>query len=212
MRALILAGGGLTVTPLLRILSEAELIIAADGGLKHARTLGLCPDLIVGDLDSAQPDDLERFASVEILRYPEDKNYLDLELALQAAFDRGATELRLFGVLGSRLDQSLAALFIATRLKSAGVELSLHGATQDVFLLRGDDQLELDLPKGQLFSLLSLTAQSRVSAANALYALENLGLLYGVGLGVSNRVLKAPLRLRVAEGLVALVLERGDDV
>ena len=212
MRALILAGGGLTVTPLLRRLSEADVVIAADSGLRHASTLGLTPDLIIGDFDSASAEDLQRFAHVPVERYDSRKNYLDLELALQAAFDRGATELCLFGALGSRLDQSLAALFIASRLKHQGVDVSLHGATQDVFLLAGKDKLELPFAPTQLFSLLSLSEHTTISVTNADYDLDDFKLLYGVGLGASNRVKTSPLSVTTSEGSLALIVERGEDV
>ena len=210
MRALILAGGDLTVTPLLRRLSQANFIVAADSGLRHALTLGFTPDLIVGDFDSASPTDLRAFAAVPVRRFDTRKNQLDLELAIEAALDKGATTLRLFGALGSRLDQSLAALFIAARLAQGGVEISLHGANQDIFLLAGEDRLELELLPKQIFSLLSLSEASNVSVTNAEYNLDDFELKYGVGLGVSNRVSVSPLKVRTTRGVLALVVERGE--
>ena len=212
MRAVILAGGGLTVTPYIRRISQATIIIAADSGLRHARTLGLTPTLTVGDFDSASAEDLATFKDVPVRQFSTDKDYLDLEIAIQEALNEGATELRLLGALGSRLDQSLAALFIAARLKSAGITLSLHGGTQDVFLLSHEDRLELPLAKHQLFSLLSITDSSVLTLANARYPLTDFTLDFGVGLGVSNRVAASPLRLTLASGLVALIVERGEDV
>ena len=150
------------------------------------------------------------FAAVPIKRFDARKNQLDLELAIDAALDKGATTLRLFGALGSRLDQSLAALFIAARLAQKGIKISLHGASQDVFMLAGEDGLELELPLKQIFSLLSLSEASNVSVTNAEYNLDDFELKYGVGLGVSNRVSVSPLKVRTTRGVLALVVERGD--
>jgi thiamine pyrophosphokinase len=211
MNALVLAGGELAPTALVRRFSQAAIIIAADSGLHHAQLLGLQPDLIVGDFDSVDKTVLKAFAEVPRETFPADKDWLDLELAIQAAIKRGAKSLRLMGVLGKRLDQTLAALLIAARLKQEGFEVSLHGAKQDIFLLSGLEDLQLDLPLQQLFSLLSLSPVSRLSLENAHYPLHNFELGFGLGLGVSNRVIASPLKLSLSSGLLALIIERSED-
>ena len=122
MKAVILAGSDLVTTPRLSSqVQQAEIVIAADGGLRHARPLGLTPDLVVGDFDSARAEDLAAFRNVPQMRHPVDKNELDLELAVTEALARGASELVLVGTLGERFDQSLAAVFIGARYALTGL-------------------------------------------------------------------------------------------
>ena len=125
---MVLAGGELTITPQVqRLAAEASLVIAADSGLRHARGLGLTPDLIVGDFDSVAEDDLNAFPTVPRQVHSPDKDQLDLELAIDEARERGVRRLAILGALGGRFDQSLAALLIAARLCRKDLVLSLHG-------------------------------------------------------------------------------------
>ena len=207
MRALILAGGDLTLTLALKNL-EADLVIAADGGLRHASALGLEPDLIIGDFDSATPEDLAAFAHVPRQQFPTAKAELDLELALGHALRAGATDLRVLGALGGRFDQSLAAVLIAARYARGGTRVSLHSGEQSVYALP-PGQTCYNLPVNTLFSLLSLEA-TKLSLVGAHYDLEHAPLAFGVGLGVSNRVRTSPLQVTVHEGLCVLVVEYGE--
>lgn len=208
MKALLLAGGELLVDAEMRALAgAAELVIAADGGLRHARALGVSPDLIVGDFDSAGAGDLAHFASVPREHHPQSKEQLDLELALDAAWQRGATQAAVLGAFGGRLDQSLAALLIAARLRSEGRLLTLHGGGADVYLPVAGEALALEAAGGTVFSLLSLAGDAEVDVAGARYELRRAALPYGVGLGVSN-VVTDGASLRVHRGMVALVVER----
>jgi thiamine pyrophosphokinase len=206
VKAVLLAGGPVTPTgALLKRLQGADLVIAADGGVRHARPLGLTPDLIVGDFDSATPEDLASFTGVPRQTHPPRKDLLDLELAAAEAERRGATELLFVGALGGRFDQSLAALFIAMRLRER-LEVSLHSGWSAVYTLLAGETLTLELPKGQRFSVLSLEP-ARLSLAGASYPLTRAPLPFGVGLGVSNEVAASPLSVTLHAGRVFVVLE-----
>lgn len=207
MRAVILAGSAVTPTETLRALCQgADLIIAADSGVRHAAPLGLTPDLIVGDFDSALPEDLDRYPAVPRQTHPPRKDALDLELALDEAQSRGATDLLIVGALGGRLDQTLAALLIAARL-SPTLEVSLHDGHRAARPLKTGDTLRLELPPGTPFSVLSLEPVSVVSLEGASYPLSEARLEFGVGLGVSNETAAESLRVTLHRGLALLLLD-----
>ena len=209
MKALILAGGEFKATESLKKLaSQAKLVIAADSGLRHAESLDIVPDVIVGDFDSVSKETLEHYPNIAREKYFSEKNNLDLEIAIDLAKEKGVKELILVGALGDRLDQSLAAIFIAARLKSEGIAVSLHSAKQDVYLIIAQEEMKLDIPLATTFSLLSLEKASKVTILNAKYPLNNFPLSFGVGLGVSNKVTSSPLIVQVSYGLVVCVLER----
>ncbi|MCG2754787.1 MAG: hypothetical protein L6247_04340, partial [Desulfobacteraceae bacterium] len=90
MQAIIFANG--IIDHAGSVFSGNDLIIAADGGLHHFRSLGITPDVLIGDTDPLTGDDIKglQIAGVEIIRYPAKKDQTDLELALRLAIDRGA--------------------------------------------------------------------------------------------------------------------------
>ena len=76
----------------------------ADGGYRWASMLDIRPDLVVGDLDSLNPQLRHRLSElgVEIQQHPRDKEASDLELALREAADRGYREVRLLAAAGGQ--------------------------------------------------------------------------------------------------------------
>ena len=206
MKALVLAGGDILVTDALKELCrDAGFTVAADSGVRHAKYLGVTPDLIVGDFDSASSADLELYPQVPRETHPVRKASLDLELALQAATVKGATDLIIVGALGGRLDQTLAALFIAARYREKYPVTLYSGHTAAYPLVTGD-VLTLDVPAGLTFSVLSLSPVSQLSLVGPSYPLDRAELPFGVGLGVSNETTSAPLQLTLHAGSALLLL------
>ena len=97
------------------------VVIAADGGARHARDLGVTIDRWVGDGDSIAPADLDALiaAGVPMQRSRPDKDESDTELAVSAAIGLGADGIVIVGALGgTRVDHALAniALLFAPAL------------------------------------------------------------------------------------------------
>jgi thiamine pyrophosphokinase len=97
------------------------LVVAADGGARHARELGVTIDRWVGDGDSIARADLDALtaARVPMDRSRPDKDESDTELAVAAAIGLGADRIVIVGALGgTRVDHALAniALLFAPAL------------------------------------------------------------------------------------------------
>jgi thiamine pyrophosphokinase len=89
----------------------AEVVIAADGGARHAGRLGLTILTWVGDGDSIDPDELALLAErgVTIRRVPAAKDESDTELAVLEALAHGPDEVVILGALGGvRIDHTIA--------------------------------------------------------------------------------------------------------
>lgn len=205
--ALVLAGGPLRPTVRLRArAAEADLVIAADGGLRHAHLLGLVPDLVIGDFDSVRDEELARWPGLPQERHPTDKDALDLELAIDAALARGASTVRVLGAFGGRFDQTLATALIAIRYARGGLDIAMLDGIHDAYPLVSGGRLDAALPHGTAFSLLSIGDPARVDVTGASYELADAELPMGVGRGLSNRSAGGP-DVRIRSGLVLVIVE-----
>lgn len=200
VRVVVLVGGRVAASARLRrSVADAGLVIAADGGLRHAAPLGLRPDLLVGDLDSVDGETLSRYPGLPVERHPPAKDDLDLELALAAALARGARHTLVVGGLTGRLDQTLATLLVVQARHAAGHDHEVDDGRRRVWPLRPGEGRDLPLRRHERFSLLALDPAATVSVQGARFPLDRAILERARGLGVSN----------VAEGRVRVVAHAG---
>ena len=212
MKAVVLVGGAVVATPALRArLVGCDLVVAADGGLRHAAALELTPDLLVGDLDSVDARIRARYPELATETHPVDKDALDLELALDAAAGRGASEVLIVGGLSGRLDQTLATVAIAQARRATGMTVDVADGVRSVWPLRPGETRRLELTPGTRFSLLALDEVAVVSATGARYPLERATLERARGRGVSNEALGA-LVVTAHEGALVVVEPGADPV
>jgi thiamine pyrophosphokinase len=186
-----------------RWLSDAELIIAADGGARHALALGIWPHVVIGDLDSLAEADRQRLkhAGARFIIYSPRKDYTDLELALRHALDRGATDLTLLGALGGRWDQSLANLMLLARPELAAVTARIVQAETTICIIR--DRAEITGRAGDTLSLIALNGDAHgVTIEGCEYPLHQAVLPFGATLGISNVLSEPVAHIRVAAGLL----------
>jgi thiamine pyrophosphokinase len=211
--AVVLAAGPVVATAALRArVARADVVIAADGGARHARGLGVQPDLIVGDLDSIDAGTLRRHAGTPVRRHPRDKDRLDLELALDEAEARGATTLLVVGAFGGRLDHQLAAVQVAQARHAAGREVELHSGDALALPVRSGQTRALELPPGVTVSVIATAVGTRVTVDGLRFALADGALEPGDGLGVSNVTTERPASISVHVGAALVVVPILPDV
>ena len=197
--ALVLLAGPLEPTPLLlRAARAARLVVAADGGVRHAEALGVEPAVWVGDFDSVNAADLTRWRHLPRMEYPRDKDATDAELAARVALEAKPASLLFAGGLGGELDHELGNLMLAVSLARQGVQTALSSGSTWAFALVPPG-LELDLEPGTPFSVVPLADLEGVTIRGGRWELEDARLSLGSGHGMRN----------MAEGAVSLSLTDG---
>jgi thiamine pyrophosphokinase len=204
--ALVFAGGDPLPENIGDRLPADALVIAADSGLRYARLIGRRVDLVVGDFDSVDPDDLAaaEAAGTELEQHPAAKEATDLELALDAARARGARRVIVVGGHGGRLDHFLAnfLLYGSPRFEDLDVEAWIGEAHVTVV----HDRAEIQGEPGSFCTLLALGgAAEGVTTRGLRYPLDDEVLLPGSTRGVSNELEGAVARVSVREGTVLVI-------
>lgn len=200
MHILIVANGWLNPPS---SLPAFDLILAADGGARHCLSIGLKPDIVIGDLDSLDEPVLAelRAAGAQILQYPARKDFTDLELALQQAAQLGATAVTLLAALGERWDQTCANILLCAA--QTAMSISILDGEQVLHFLHGGESLAIHAAAGATVSLVSLSATSQgITTQNLEYPLHDEALVFGSTRGVSNVLLQSPAVITLQQGLL----------
>lgn len=213
VEVIVLAGGDTVDGAIRHLLPHDAMVIAADSGLALAPILGLTVDLVVGDLDSVDPDQLAaaRAAGADVERHPVDKDRTDLALALDGAMTRSPVCITVVGGHGGRLDHLLAntALFAAPSYADTRIVARMGRATLTV-VRGGRPATGVSGVPGDLVSLLAVHGPaSGVTTTGLRFPLHGQDLAAGSSLGVSNELTGDRATVALHDG-VLLVVQPGD--
>jgi len=182
--------------------APGDFVIAADAGYRVCKSIGIVPDLLLGDFDSMdQPED---FANIQ--RSPVEKDDTDTMLAVKTALERGCDEVHIYGGTGGkRLDHTIANLQTLLYLRRRGVRGWLY---DDDFLWTVIEDETMDIRQTVawgLFSAFCLGDRAEgIDLTGFQYPLQNAVLTPEFPLGVSNHILEPQARISVRKGALAI--------
>jgi len=207
MALLIFANGVLDeVEWIRRYFSQATAVWAANGGSRHLFRLDHLPDKVIGDMDSLEPE-LQAWLTnnqVPFDQHPTEKDETDLELALLLAVERPEPDIWLFGLLGGRLDQTLANIFLLSHPALQGKSVRLITPTEQAWLVR--QQTEIVGQVNDLVSLIPLVGDAQgVNTTGLKWTLQAETLHFGQARGVSNRLTAEKATVTLEKGLLLCV-------
>lgn len=201
-RCVIIGGAGIERYDIVRArLRDDDYFVFCDSGLRHAEGLGASPDLIVGDFDSHENPHMD----VETIVLPREKDDTDTFFAAKEMLSHGFEEFLLVGVIGARLDHTLANLSILLMLDTAGKTAKAVDDYSEMEIVSSGPAFIEDTYS--FFSLLNITGEAEgVTIENAKYPLENAAIECDYQYAVSNEVLPGKVaRVSVAKGRLLLI-------
>ena len=184
--------------------SSDDLVIAADGGYDTLMTLGITPDLILGDMDSVS----STASGIESLVYPVKKDETDSFLAYREGVRRGYTDFKLYGCVGGREDHTFANYSLLIYARERGHKATLVGKNGETFAMMNESATVTGTRLSHL-SLFAFGGAARgVSVRGAEYEADNITLTPSYPLGVSNRFFGKEVTVEVKEGTLLIMLEK----
>ena len=199
------------------LLRPGDRVICADGGTRHAQTLGIRPDIIIGDLDSAENALVQEFNrdGVDIEIYPRDKNETDLELAIHHAIELKPKEIVIVAALGGRLDQTLANITLLTDIRLAAprsesepaFDVRLDDGVEEILLCR--NRAEVHGRNGDLVSLIPWQgAVAGIQTTGLKWTLQRETLYPDKTRGISNEMTGNTAAVSIESGQLLVVHRR----
>lgn len=211
MQTVIVANGSLehgpAVDKALRLAIRGTFTIAVDGGGNHTRQLGIIPTLVIGDLDSITPENLDAYEKqgIEVLRFRPEKDETDLELALLEAVERGATWIRVLAAVGNRLDQTIANIYLLALPQLANVDVRIVDGWQTMWLLQPGEHYIFGEP-GDTVSLIPFDGDAtNIYTVGLEYPLNGETLQIGPARGISNVLKQISATVRFENGKLLVI-------
>jgi thiamine pyrophosphokinase len=200
--------GGYSPSPSVRDqLPEPALVIAADSGWAHATAMGFQPDVLIGDMDSIQPEHLvEAHASdAEIIEHPADKDFTDTELALQLARKFEYRHIHLVSGGGNRFDHLIA--MVHSLVKHADdATMSAHVGDNYIHIVTPREATQLELAVGSTVSLIPLGGNAKgVKTSGLQWELKRDTLHSFASRGVSNIATSSEVCISLRTGALAVI-------
>ncbi len=188
---------------LARPIGAGDHVIAADGGLRHTRKLGITPDTVLGDFDSLG------FTPEGANVFPVEKDDTDAMLAVRRGLQLGYREFLLYGSLdGPRLDHTVANFQTLQYLADHGAVGYLIGSTTMVTVVK-DGSISFPAGATGTVSVFCMGSDAQgVTLEGLYYPLQNGTLTPGFPLGVSNHFTGANAKISVEKGSLLVLWDR----
>lgn len=213
---LIITGGTLDLAFARSFLERGSFakVIAVDGGLEAADALGIVPDYIVGDFDTAERAVLEKYRQMPFIvweQHKPEKNETDTELARNRALTLGCERIVFLGATGGRLDHLLGNLHVLYGCLERGIEAWLVDRQNRAYLVDTGKTFRREELWGKYVSFLPYTEEVKgITLTGFRYPLNKKDIRQGVevGLCISNELAEEEARLEFDEGILLCVESR----
>ncbi len=193
MRSLLVLNGKCDLEYLRGIVGGYDTIVGVDGGCKSLLAIGMEPNLAIGDFDSFDPNLLK---TSRVLEFPQDKDEIDAQLALDFCQSVGVDEVDVACWEGERLDMIYALIGLMTRFPEGWVEL----VSKDLRIGIVKRRRRLEAKIGEKWSILPIGDEVVLSLKGFKYTLDRKSMRKDFPYGVSNVAVSESVEIEVHKG------------
>ena len=214
MKVLIAAGGSIQDDFAAEYIKnkEYDCFIAADSGMEFFYRVGIRPQYIVGDFDSAKPEVLSYFRmqdGIQFLEFQPEKDETDTELALKVAISLTPDEICVIGATGNRVDHVLGNIQLLCKPLAQNIPCALVDETNRIRLVDKKLTMRKADQFGHYISFLPLTTEAKgVTLRGFKYPLFDYCMTSDNSLGVSNEIAEVTAEVGVKKGILIMIESR----
>lgn len=210
MKIVILSGGSLDYDFAADYIQQErpDCLIAADRGMKFCYEKQICPDYVLGDFDSIEPEIVSHFREkhVDVIGFLPEKDDTDTEIAMKKAIDLGADQIILLGALGGRMDHCIANLHMLKLAMQQQIDAVIVDRQNRIRLLDHSFTIEKNKQWGKYVSFLPFTDEvENLTLQGFQYPLENYRMQKGLSIGVSNEIEEAQAEICFTGGILMMI-------
>jgi thiamine pyrophosphokinase len=193
-----------------RIAGRADLVVAADGGVRYALDAGVIPDLVVGDMDSLGEVEVREIEERRTLleRHPARKDKMDGHLAVLAVRERGGKAVDLLCAAGGRFSALFAVPHILLAAERMGLRATMVASWGQAFVIEAGSRSVAGNPHDSVSVFPFTGPATGVTLEGFGYPLENARLEVGDTLGFHNELVGEAGRVHVGGGALLVIHER----
>ena len=183
---------------------KGVLRVAVDGGYEILRSLGVKPDLYVGDLDSVR----RIHGEIPAVFLPHEKSYSDLRAALEICSELGIEHVEAWAVTGGRADHhwaSIEELGAQVRSRRGVSRLEAHGEDAAFLWVTPAAPLKLKIRPGTVVSVFDLGGAAGVTTKGLAFNLKA-GRLESGSHGLSNFARSKSVTVALKKGVALVVV------
>lgn len=196
----VIVGNGEVDETMKKELPKGAYVICADGGFKHMKKLGMKPDIIIGDMDSADLN-TDEFKTIV---YPVRKDFTDSEISVDYALENGFDEIIMLGFTGTRLDHTLTNFFLLKKISDCGKRGIIVDKHNKIYY--AEKETVIYGGRGDIVSLIPVGGDvSGITTEGLEYPLNNETLEFGKSRGVSNVMTADVCRITKKSGIAMII-------
>lgn len=189
---------------------KSSFIIGVDRGALVLIEQGISPHLSIGDFDSVTASELEKIKtlSLEFIQLPREKDETDTEVALNYLLNKEISSIRLYGVIGGRIDHTLANIRLLLQFAKKGLTLTLVDKGNYLTVLTpGNHKIQSPrLPYISFFALESTV--TNLTLTHLKYPLVNYELTQDDIRCISNEAMTSAFNVSFNSGYLLMIYSR----
>lgn len=192
------------------LIPEDAFVVCADSGVYNCEKLKYKANIIVGDFDSSVLEEVKNLTCAEnaqIVKLNPIKDDTDTEHCLDILVKEGFTNIYIVGAIGTRMDHTLANVFLMEKYHKQGADIIVVNENNIVHFLT---EATLELSKNSM-KYVSVVPLEDVTISNNgfKYPLNNETLIRYSSRGISNELSSDKGSITISKGC-ALIIESID--